>query len=305
MNMFQYGLVHVGLIMITVYMFGLILGPVMCVIIVGVIDLVLGILGWERVSYMDLGFAMEMKCDNNHMGGYMEIDKISYYEFKGVFIERALARIGKLRKVLIKRLGFYLWKDVDMSLAIDQILKDDTVLKSHDEIVDYICKINSQKLDRSRPLWQFRVVENYTNSTSLIIYKIHHSVLDGVGLASLMSAINDEQFTSRLNRAIIKPSFTEKIRYALNTPIILAKIMTGTVELCSDKNAEKLTEVNGDNHYSNKYLSTKEYDFELIKKAYKKYPGMTFNDFLLGVSGKSYHQWFKENGVKDAEKIGF
>jgi diacylglycerol O-acyltransferase len=302
--MYKYGLVHLALLFAAYYMFGFIYGIVALVVFIIALDKGLDKIGYSRLTYMDLGCAYEIKCNNNHIGGYMEIEKIGYDEFKDVFVERALTKIRKLRKVLVQRLGFFLWKDIDMCDAMDQIKKVDLKLNGHEDIVDYICKINDERMDRNKPLWEFRVIENYTADKSLIIYRIHHTVLDGVGFGCLMSTINDNQFSSRLNKKIYKPSFLQSLKIAVTTPLTLAKVVPDMKKWCTDPQALKLSEINGDDHFANKYFATKEFEFKHIVKCYKKYPGMTFNDFMLAIIGKSYDQWFKEHGVKGAEKIG-
>lgn len=303
--MLKYGLVHIALIYLAWSMFGFLYGILALVAFVYAADFVLNKLGYVRLGYMDLGCAYEIKCFNNHIGGWMEIDKIQYEEFKDAFVERALTRIRKLRQILVRKVGFFLWKDIDICDAMEQIMRDNTVLTCQDDIVEYVNKLNDTKLDRSKPVWEFRVIENYTEKTSLIVYRIHHTVLDGVGLGCLMSCINDKQFTSRLNKAVFKPTTAQKLSIGLNTLPTLAKVVPEMKTWCTDKPSLKLTEINGPDHYTNKYFATKEYDFKDIMKAYKKFDGMTFNDFMCAIIGKSFNQWFKDYKIEDAKKIGF
>ena len=302
--MYKYGLVHVAVLFTAYYLFGFLYGCVALVAFIIALDRVLDLVGYSRLTYMDLGCAYEIGCNNNHIGGYLEIEKIGYDEFKDAFTERALIKIRKLRQILVQRLGFFLWKDIDMCDAMDQIKKVDLKLNGHEEIVNYICKLNDERLDRNRPIWEFRVIEDHTEDKSLIIYRIHHTVLDGVGFGCLMSTVNDNQFSSRLNKKIFKPSTLQSLQLAAMTPVSLAGVLPDMKKWCTDKQALKLTEINGDDHYANKFFATKEFDFKQIMKCYKQYKGMTFNDFMLAIISKSYDQWFKEHGVKDAEKIG-
>lgn len=303
--MFQYGLVHLAILITAFYLFGFIYGIVAIVLFVMGMDKLLDLIGYTRMGYMDLGCAYEIKCNNNHIGGYMEIEKIEYDEFKEVFIQKALTKIRKLRQILVQRLGFFFWKDIHICDAMAQIIKEDTVLGSPEEIVEYVCKINDERLDRDKPIWEFRIIENYTETSSLIIYKIHHAVLDGVGLGCLMSTLNDDQFVSKMNKRIEPLPLSESLRIAATTPMTLGKIMPEMKKWCTDEKAKKLSEINGTDHYANKFFATKEFEFKQIVKCYKQFPKMTFNDFLLAVISKSYDEWFKEHGVEDAKKIGF
>ena len=174
----------------------------------------------------------------------MEIEKINYEEFEQTFVDRALCKIRKLRRILVFKLGIPLWKDISIQDAMHQITKEEAVLKSHEEIMEYCTKLAEEKMNMDMPLWEFRIVENYTSNTSLIIYRTHHCFMDGVGFASLMSVINDNQFASKLNRKVVQPSTMEGIKLAAKFPMVLNKLGAETGEWCSDEKAKKIAETN-------------------------------------------------------------
>lgn len=65
--------------------------------------------------------------------------------------------------------------DVDPHLRVEQLPEpgDDEHL---DEIVS---RIASVQLDRSRPLWQLTVVEGLSGGRTALVFKLHHSIMDG------------------------------------------------------------------------------------------------------------------------------
>lgn len=44
----------------------------------------------------------------------------------------------------------------------------------------------SQDFDRTRPLWEFRLVEAYEGGGSAVILRIHHCLADGIGLVRMV-----------------------------------------------------------------------------------------------------------------------
>ena len=54
-------------------------------------------------------------------------------------------------------------------------------------------RVMSQQLDRHKPLWEMWMIEGLTENRWALLTKVHHSVVDGVSGAELLSAILDEQ----------------------------------------------------------------------------------------------------------------
>ena len=302
--MLEYRLMQISVLLILIYLFGLFYAIPMLFLVTVLSDRLLDSFGYTRVTYFDLLFSYDYMIKSFQVSGYMEIDKIDYEEFKDVFVVRALTKFRKLRRIIINKFGVQLWKDICIADAIDQIIKDETKLGSHEEVMEYLTQINDQKTDWTKPLWEFRVVENYTEDTSLLIYKFHHSLMDAVGFASLMSCVNDNQFASKLNKKFEQPPLMVHLKAMVNAVKLFVNTLTSKVISFSDESAIKITETTTDDKYPNRFFVSKEYDFSKITKGYKQFPNMTFNDFMVCIFGKSLHQLYKEYGIEDAKQLG-
>jgi diacylglycerol O-acyltransferase len=62
---------------------------------------------------------------------------------------------------------------------------------SHEELAQLAAGLASQPLDRTRPLWEFHVVEGLEHGHVAVIPKVHHSIIDGVSGAEVMAAFFD------------------------------------------------------------------------------------------------------------------
>lgn len=56
---------------------------------------------------------------------------------------------------------------------------------------ELVSDLMSVPLDRSRPLWQIHVVEDYRGGTALVI-RIHHAVADGIALIRVLLSLTDD-----------------------------------------------------------------------------------------------------------------
>lgn len=65
------------------------------------------------------------------------------------------------------------------------------------ELLDLAAAFAMQGYDRSRPLWEFTIVEGLEGDRAAVLQKLHHAVTDGVGGMMLMAAV----YESRRNAA--------------------------------------------------------------------------------------------------------
>ncbi|NND44369.1 MAG: wax ester/triacylglycerol synthase family O-acyltransferase [Xanthomonadales bacterium] len=60
------------------------------------------------------------------------------------------------------------------------------------ELEILVAELASAPLDKARPLWQFHLVENYTEGPALIC-RIHHCIADGIALVQVFLSLTDAQ----------------------------------------------------------------------------------------------------------------
>ncbi len=62
---------------------------------------------------------------------------------------------------------------------------------SEDQLLQLTARVASQQLDRSKPLWEFWLVEGLTDGRFALISKTHHALVDGISGVDLASALLD------------------------------------------------------------------------------------------------------------------
>jgi WS/DGAT/MGAT family acyltransferase len=62
---------------------------------------------------------------------------------------------------------------------------------SFEQLTDIIGDIAGRPLDRSRPLWEFWVIEGVENDAVAVLARMHHATIDGVSGSSLATSILD------------------------------------------------------------------------------------------------------------------
>jgi WS/DGAT/MGAT family acyltransferase len=99
------------------------------------------------------------------------------------------------RRLLVEvpfRLGHPVWVD-DPHFDIDYHVRRTAVPRPGGlrELADLAGDIASRQLDRSKPLWEIWIVEGLADGRIAVIAKMHHSTVDGMSGAALLSVLFD------------------------------------------------------------------------------------------------------------------
>src|SRR5436305_2256906 len=62
---------------------------------------------------------------------------------------------------------------------------------TQEQLIRLACRIFSQQLDRSKPLWETWLIEGLEDNRFALITKTHHSLVDGIGCVHLATVLFD------------------------------------------------------------------------------------------------------------------
>ncbi len=153
------------------------------------------------LSGLDAGFLyLEAAGTPMHVGSVMLIErpKRRGVDFHRDLIDHLGARLPGapvLRRVLQEApldLGHPMWREVESVDLSAHVLKRRLPAPGSERQLDALVgRLHAQVLDRSRPLWQFVVIEGLASGDIAFYSKIHHAVLDGQGGVALAQALLD------------------------------------------------------------------------------------------------------------------
>jgi diacylglycerol O-acyltransferase len=105
----------------------------------------------------------------------------------------ALAPVFRRRLVEVPlRLGHPYWID-DQHFDLDYHMRRAALPSPGglEELVQYVGDVCSRQLDRTKPLWEMDIVEGLEHGNVAMVSKIHHSTIDGVSGAELLTQLFD------------------------------------------------------------------------------------------------------------------
>lgn len=181
-------------------------------------------------------------------------------------------------------------------------------------------RLHARSLDRSRPLWEFYIIEGLDNIEGFppgcfaVLSKMHHAAIDGSSGVEVAAAIHDlsPDYTIEDSAATIKkdrsPTATELIwRSQINNikaPLRMFEVAKNTIpgvaKLVSGLARGKLSRVTdiprtrfNTNVSPYRVFDAIEFDLDDIKKIKDAVPGVTVNDVALAICGGGLRKYLQ------------
>ena len=298
--MWDKGLNHLLLVLLFIVLFGFIWSIPYLILFVFLFDNIAPNFGYQRITDVDLKFVYITEVVNITYSFSLEIDKIDFEIFEKKVYQRLISAILRMRQIPVSYFGFYFWKEIDIELARQQVKKENRHFEDEASFFEYLGILTNQGMEKGKPLFEFRLIEDYTKDTSMIIYRAQHSFGDGASCASLFSALNDDQFCIPNKKKFPSYSLWQKLVLLATTIFTYSTVSKKMKGIKTDESTKKIFRKNNKQVRETRYAYTNsEIPFIDIRKCFKRYEGMTFNDFALSIFGKSFYQYCKQEGIKD------
>jgi diacylglycerol O-acyltransferase / wax synthase len=146
----------------------------------------------ERMSSVDTAW-LRMDSPHNLMmiaGVLMLERRVNFARLRKTIAARLL-RYRRFRQCVVEDATGAWWEDdarFDLKAHVQRVRLRGAADKA--ELERFVAAMASQPLDRSRPLWQFQLVENFGSGSALVI-RIHHCIADGIALIGVMLSLTD------------------------------------------------------------------------------------------------------------------
>ena len=122
------------------------------------------------------------------------LDRQPDFDLLAARLERATRLAPRFRQRLLEppgRLAAPRWVGADFDLSLHLHRIDSPPPHTSVTVTDFARVQAMSGFDRSRPLWEFTLVEQLVGGRAALVMKVHHSLTDGVGGMQLTSLLFD------------------------------------------------------------------------------------------------------------------
>ena len=157
----------------------------------------------QQLTGLDAAFlALETPKTTGHVGGVCVLDAknapepLTLDRLMSVLAER-LPLVPVLRRKLVNvplGLDQPYWTD-DPDFDIEYHIREIALPRpgSYAQLTEQVARLHARPLDRSRPLWEIYLITGLAKRRAAVYTKIHHSAVDGVSGAELLTVLLDLQ----------------------------------------------------------------------------------------------------------------
>jgi len=297
---------------------------------------------YERLSAQDASFLfMERQRVHMHVAATAIYDARALQTEEGGIdilkfrkgIEAALHLIPRYRQKL-KWAPYYnhpMWVD-DRHFDLNYHVRHTALPRpgSEDQLKQLAARIMSLQLDRTKPLWEFWVVEGLSENRFAIISKVHHCMIDGmsgVDLATILMSLSPEYETPDVYQYMPRPApsslelFQNETKRAISMPgTILASMrefrkQSDSVRTEVTKRANAIGDLLGyaitspsETPLNGHISSHRQFDFMSMPidevKATRRAFGCTVNDLVLATVAGAVRSYLIRRRV-DPKRLNF
>ncbi len=156
----------------------------------------------ERLGPQDASFLyLETPSNHNHVGGLAILDPatapagVLRFEDLTAVVTSRLHLVPRFRqKILFPPLAVArpVWVD-DANFDIAFHIRRAALPSpgGRRELIDYVQRVISRPLDRTKPLWELYLIEGMEDGLTAILTKVHHAMIDGMAAVDLATAVYD------------------------------------------------------------------------------------------------------------------
>ena len=285
----------------------------------------------DRLSAIDASFlAQEKQSSHMHVGALVTFDgSAPSREELRAHLEGRLGRVPRYRQKLAfppLEAGRPFWVD-DPNFNLDYHVRHTALPKpgSGDQLRELAGRIFSQRLDRSKPLWEIWIAHGLDGGRFALISKTHHALVDGVSGVDIATVLFDlspvpgdpdegDGWTPSPEPSDVE-LVAEGVKGLIRTPFGLAGRAIGAIQRPGEtleqirEGAEGLGEVvwAGMNpapdvplnvpigpHRRVRWVQSRLADFKEVKNGL----GGTVNDAVLAVVAGALRRWLHDRGVR-------
>lgn len=211
---------------------------------------------------------------------------------------------SRFRSKMVKILDNWYFKEMQedefKAKIAKNVLRLDNI-RTMDQLSEFMSEQQNETIEPEELQWRVWIAPNFENNQSIMIWKSHHVIGDGVGVLCLLGMLQDHYDPKQYIQT------TSKIPIWKRALLFVLKPITGILSLIqfafwpADKNFIKPEKINLVGKKKNAIC--KPFEVQKMKAIAKKYNEVTINDVFLGITSCALKEYLNNHGDVNTKTI--
>lgn len=217
---------------------------------------------------------------------------------------RAGERFERFRLRVVAEGGRRYWEpDPEFRLERHIVRASCGNLGSESELQEFLGRAVTEPLPSDRPLWQVQVVERFSDDFSVVLFRVHHCMGDGLGMLPVLLALLDEApalagATLRPAQQLVAKAQPRAWRVAAASLALMPWVVVKRLLSRPDESTVHGATLSG----TKRVAWTRPFEMELFRRAKQEY-GVTVNDVLMTTVGGAFRRLFGQAESSSGREI--
>ena len=147
--------------------------------------------GLEYMNGLDAAWYSEIPTNLRYNQGALIVDRMTRYEVRSMLSDRGIGTHAKFQNCSVRILGRQFWKKEESYSVEKHLCIYEKPLHNLDELYAFKEELFIKEIPQELAQWELHFVEKYEDDKSVLIFKSHHGLCDGLALISLIVASSD------------------------------------------------------------------------------------------------------------------
>lgn len=234
---------------------------------------------------MDTFFLGDDERNYCNIIGFIRLERFKAEEVKNQLFDKT-TQFTRNRSKLVKFLGTWWFKEVPMPEMVkqkDKLIQLRTGIHDEKQLADFMAKEQSIRDPIDNVQWRAFLIEDYTPTESVFIYKCHHVLADGIALMLNLANITDNPDPATFPFMALRFSLWQRVVIHLLVPVMIL-IISIQQFVCwrKERNGIKNDRVEANLNALKNIAFCHDIPLDVVKARCVEL-GVTINEFIFGI----------------------
>lgn len=185
----------------------------------------------------------------------------------------------------------------------DKLVRNETGIHNERQLANFMEKQQSIRDEFDNVQWRAFLIEDYSDTESVFVYKVHHCVADGISSILMCANLTDKPDVKTFPYMALRFAFWQRALINLTVPLMIGFISVQQL-FCwrYERNGIKSARIEGSMSGLKSFALAKDIPLDYVKAKCGDL-GVTLNEFIFGIISQTMKQCLEFHDDRETKSI--